>query len=235
MLVWRVEADGYSGGLDEDLEFAEWRNPRGRVLKQVPAALTGPDDPVLDRLDAYFDAVLPSRWLPTLSGLPGLADPRALLSPDFAELGAHLTATDGRVTGWEQDPARSVPHLVEACATAYGLGADAAAPYLMLLALPDPTDRNVKQWTGWKPARFKAAHTELAASGRVVQTTRARAGRTLFLPGPRQEAKEPRLPLERAKSSLLPYAREHRSTAHTAVVPCVPVPVLFERAWARRA
>ena len=68
-----------------------------------------------------------------------------------------------------------------------------------------------------------------------ARVPRARAGRTLFLPGPWQETKAPRLPLERAKSSLLPYAREHRSTAHTAVVPCVPVPVLFERAWVQRA
>ncbi|PKT69098.1 hypothetical protein CW362_31410 [Streptomyces populi] len=206
-----------------------------RHIRVDPAALTGPDDPVLDRLDAYFDAVLPSQWLPTLSGLPGLADLRALLSPDLAALGAHLAADEGRAAGWEQDPARGVPHLVEECASAYGLGTDAAVLYLTLLALPDPTDRNVKQWTGWKPARFKAAHTELAASGRVLSTTRARAGRTLFLPGPWQETKAPRLPLERAKFSSTPYAREHRSTAHTAVVPCAPVPVLFERAWAQRA
>ncbi|MFB7332735.1 hypothetical protein ACFC00_13905 [Streptomyces adustus] len=206
---------------------------RMRHIRVDPAELTGPDDPLLDRLDAYLDGVLPSQWLPGPSGLPGLADLRMLLSPDFAELGAHLTATDGRVTGWEQDPGRSVPRLVAECATAYGLGADEAALYLMLLALPDPTDRNVKQWTGWKPARFKAAHTELAASGRVIRADRARAGRTLFLPGPWQEAKAPRLPLERAKLRLLPNAREHRSTAHTAVVPQLPVPMLFERAWAR--
>ncbi|MFG2951997.1 hypothetical protein [Streptomyces adustus] len=206
---------------------------RVRHIRVDPAELTGPDDPLLDQLDAYLDGVMPSQWLPGPSGLPGLADLRMLLSPDFAELGAHLTAADGRVTGWEQDPGRSVPQLVTECATAYGLGADAAALYLMLLALPDPTDRNVKQWTGWKPARFKAAHTELAASGRVVRADRARAGRTLFLPGLWQEAKAPRLPLERAKLRLLPNAREHRSTAHTAVVPQLPVPMLLQRAWAR--
>ncbi|MFF4540046.1 hypothetical protein [Streptomyces aureus] len=214
-----------------------WRDDREytrvRHIRVDPAALTGPEDPLLDRLDAYLDGAQPSQWLPGPSGLPGLADLRMLLSPGFAELGAHLTADDGRVTGWEQHPGRSVPRLVEECSMAYGLGADAAALYLMLLALPDPTDRNVKQWTEWRPARFKAAHTELAASGRVIRADRARAGRTLFLPGPWQEAKAPRLPLERSKQQLLPNAREHRSTTHTAVVPHLPIPVLFERAWAQ--
>ncbi|MGW2827136.1 hypothetical protein ACWC24_40105 [Streptomyces sp. NPDC001443] len=236
-----VPASLESLGLDTHPALSRQSDPvftRVRHIRVDPAALTGPDDPLLDRLDAYLDDVLPSQWLPGPSGLPGLADLRMLLSPDFAELGAHLTADDDgraadRGTGWEQDPGRSVPHLVEECASAYGLGADTAALYLMLLALPDPTDRNVKQWTGWKPARFKAAHTELAASGRVIRADRARAGRTLFLPGPWQEAKAPRLPLERSKLGLLPNAREHRSTAHTAVVPHMPIPVLFERAWAR--
>lgn len=215
-----------------------------RHIRVDPAALTGADDPLLDRLDAYLDSVLPSQWLPASHGLPGLVDLRTLLSADFEALGEHLAADsaadsaadptvgEGRLTGWEQDPSRSVPHLVDTCRTEYGLGADAAALYLMILALPDPTDRNVRQWTAWKPARFKAAHAELAGSGRVVRADRARAGRTLFLPGAWQETKAPRLPVERAKFRLLPHAREHRSTAHTAVVPTMPVPVLFERAWA---
>ncbi|WP_328670736.1 hypothetical protein [Streptomyces sp. NBC_00328] len=48
MPVWRVEADGYSGGLDEDLEFVAWRDPRGRALKKLPAALEG--HPELERM-----------------------------------------------------------------------------------------------------------------------------------------------------------------------------------------
>ncbi|MFF3333430.1 hypothetical protein ACFYWX_28420 [Streptomyces sp. NPDC002888] len=203
-----------------------------RHIRVDPALLTGADDPVLCRLEEYLDSVLPSQWLPAPYGLPGLVDLRTLLSADFAALGEHLAAEEGRDSGWEQDPSRSVPHLVEECRRSYGLGADAAALYLMVLALPDPTDRNVRQWTAWKNARFKAAHTELAASGRVGRADRARAGRTLFLPGAWQETKAPRLPVERAKFQLLPHAKEHRSTAHTAVVPMMPVPVLFERAWA---
>ncbi|MFE5484683.1 hypothetical protein [Streptomyces sp. NPDC056527] len=205
-----------------------------RHLRVDPAALRGPDDPLLDTLDAYLDSVLPSQWLPSPSGLPALADLRLLLSDDFAALGEHL-ATDGeRTPGWEQDPTRSVPHLVEECAKAFGLSGDAAALYLMLLALPDPTDRSVKAWTGWKPARFKEAEAELGASGRVLRAVRPRAGRSLFLPGAWQERKPPRLPIEVSKLGLLPLAREHRSTSHMAAVPSAPLPTLFTRAWEMR-
>lgn len=205
-----------------------------RHLRVDPAALKGADDPLLDTLDAYLDSVLPSQWLPSPSGLPALADLRLLLSDDFAALGEHLASDGERPPGWEQDPTRSVPHLVEECAKAFGLSEDAAALYLMLLALPDPTDRNVKAWTGWKPTRFKEAEAELGASGRVLRAVRPRAGRSLFLPGAWQERKPPRLPIEVAKLGLLPLAREHRSTSHMAAVSSAPLPTLFTRAWERR-
>ncbi|MEU2060919.1 hypothetical protein [Streptomyces sp. NPDC013455] len=202
-----------------------------RHLRVDPAALTGPGDPLLDTLDAYLDSVLPSQWLPAPSGLPALADLRLLLSDDFAALGEHLVTDGERPPGWEQHPVRSVPHLVEDCARTLGLGEDAASLYLMLLALPDPTDRNVRVWTGWKPRRFREAEAELGASGRVLRAVRPRAGRSLFLPGAWQERKPPRLPIEASKLTWLPLAREHRSTSHLAAVPSVPLPTLFTRAW----
>ncbi|WP_149260813.1 hypothetical protein [Actinomadura sp. K4S16] len=200
-------------------------------LRVDPAAVKGPDDPLLDLLDDYYDATLPSQVVPSGSGLPALADLRLLLSDDFAALGAHLAADADLAPGWEQHPARSVPHLVEECAETHRLGEDAAALYLMLLALPDPSDRNVKEWTGWKPARFKAAAAELGDSGLVLNAARARAGRSLFVPGAWREYKAPRLPIEVPKIRLMPLADERRSLASTAVVPSGPVPVLFERAW----
>ncbi|GAA2061093.1 hypothetical protein GCM10009801_03150 [Streptomyces albiaxialis] len=203
-----------------------------RRLRVDPALLKGADDPLLDALDAYLDSVLPSQWLPTPAGLPALADLRLLLDDGFAVLGEHLRADPSAAPGgWEQDPTRSVPHLVAECAARHGLDEDAAALYLMLLALPDPTDRNVKQWTGWKPARFKAACDALDGTGLVVRTVRPRAGRTLFLRGPWQETKPPRLPVESGRRALLPLTAEHRATAHMAAVPSCPVPELFVRAW----
>ncbi|CAM5248332.1 hypothetical protein GCM10010329_08600 [Streptomyces spiroverticillatus] len=215
-----------------------------RNVRVDPALLAGPADPVLDGLDGYLDSVLPSQWVPASNGLPGTADLRVLLSPEFGELGRALEAESERhpeegqeggpegASGWAQDPTRSAPHVVAACAEGYGLGADAASYFLMLAVLPDPTDRMVKQWTGWKPARFKAAKEELAASGRVLAASRTRAGRSLFVPGQWLGRKTPRLPVEASKARLLgPYMAEHRSTAHLVTVPHGPVAALFE-GWA---
>ncbi|MBQ0867698.1 hypothetical protein [Streptomyces sp. RK75] len=200
-----------------------------RHVSVDPDQLSGADDPVLEALDTYLDSVLPSQWLPTPSGLPALADLRLLLSEDFAALGAHLAADAEQPPGWEQYPVRSVPQLVTRCAEQHGLSEDAAALQLMLLALPDPTDRRVKAWTDWKPARFKEAAAELAATPLVLLATRPRAGRSLFVPGLWHERTSPRLPLEAAKLPHLPQAANHRSTSHLAVVPSMPVPLLFER------
>lgn len=130
-------------------------------------------------------------------------------------------------SGYAQDPTVSVPGLVTEVASAHRLGEDAAALYLQLLALPDPTDRNRARWTGWKPARAKRARTELAASGLVVEAKRPRAGRSLFLPCGWRDLKAPALPVETWKEGLYPVA-DHRTT-----LPLLPVPELFARAWDR--
>ncbi|MFF8807881.1 DNA-binding protein [Streptomyces omiyaensis] len=142
------------------------------------------------------------------------------------------TAEDG--TWWPQDPTRSVPALVAEAAEAHGLGADAATLYLMLLALPDPTDRNTARWTGWKPARLKAARAELAATDLVVSAVRARAGRSLFLPGAWVEQPAPALPVEHWKLSLFGVPAGGRPVLGQ-LVPAEPVAELYARAWRRIA
>ncbi|WP_328952631.1 hypothetical protein [Kitasatospora purpeofusca] len=203
---------------------------RWHVLAR-PGLLTGADDPALDALDDYYDRLKPSQARPAGSGLPALADLRILLSGDLEALGHHLAADADRAPGWEQDPRRSAPDVVAACASALDLPTDAAALYLMLLALPDPTDRQVRQWTGWTPAALKAAQQRLCATGRVVTARRPRAGRTLFLPGPWLDLKAPRLPVEAAKLAHLTLAPERASTAHTVLVPTRPLPTVFTTAW----
>ncbi len=151
--------------------------------------------------------------------------------PAFARLLADPGApaageTDQDGTWWPQDPSRSVPDLVAEVAGTHGLGADAATLYLMLLALPDPTDRDTARWTGWKPARLKAARAELAATDLVVSAVRARAGRSLFLPGAWSEQKRLGLPVEQWKLPMYgPFL--------SALVPVEPVAELFARAWRR--
>ncbi|MBK3566239.1 DNA-binding protein [Streptomyces sp. MBT62] len=158
-------------------------------------------------------------------------DPRfAALLADPGEPMAGACDKDG--TWWPQDPGRSVPDLVTEAAKEYGIGEDAATLYLMLLAMPDPTDRTTARWTGWKPARLKAARAELAATDLVVEATRTRAGRSLFLPGGWAEQPSPRVPLERWKLPLFDLVNgEHASLG--VIVPTEPAADLYRRAWQR--
>ncbi|WP_330173122.1 DNA-binding protein [Streptomyces sp. NBC_01498] len=138
---------------------------------------------------------------------------------------------------WPQDPARSVPDLVGEAAKEYGIGEDAAVLYLMLLAMPDPTDRNTARWSGWPSrrggaARLKAARAELAATDLVVEAGRARAGRSLFLPGGWTDPGSPVLPLEQWKLPLYGVVVGGKA-ALGVIVPTEPVADLYRRAWRR--
>ncbi|GAA0937293.1 DNA-binding protein [Actinocorallia libanotica] len=156
----------------------------------------------------------------------------AALLADPGDPAAGERAADG--TWWPQDPTRSVPDLVAGAAERYGLSADAAAVYLMLLAMPDPTDRDTVRWTGWKPARLKAARAELAVTDLVVEAKRSRAGRSLFLPCGWMELPSPHVPLEEWKLSSFPLAGTAKAKAPLGVVaPTAPVADLYREAWRR--
>ncbi|MFJ2761266.1 hypothetical protein [Streptomyces prasinus] len=181
-----------------------------------PAGLAGPDDPAFGLVEGTVGR----------HGTGDLLALRALLGEETDAL-ASAGAPDGSPHHPAQDPTRAVPDLVAEAVDALGLSADAAALYLMLLALPDPTDRNCVRWTEWKPARVKKARAELAATDLVVEAKRSRAGRTLFLPCGWLERGAPGLPLETWKERLYPVAGSARTLPH------LPVPALFAAAWAR--
>ncbi|MEV7771035.1 hypothetical protein [Kitasatospora sp. NPDC086791] len=185
-----------------------------------PAGLSGPDDPLLDLLEGLSD----SYWFPVER-----AAIESVLRGGTERLAASASgvASSGDAPAWLQDPQLSAPELVAEVARVHGLGEDAAALYLQLLALPDPTDRNVARWTGWKPARLKRARAELAATELVLTAKRSRAGRSLFLPGGWQEARSPALPAETWKAAL------YDLPTHQPVLVPLPVPELFARAWQR--
>lgn len=190
---------------------------------------------------AFLDADGQDPYLPALrldeDGAPFPAEVTLRLARD-ARFAALLADPGDPVAGerlkdgtwYPQDPARSAPELVTEVAKEYGLGEDAAALYLMLLALPDPTDRNTARWTGWKPARLKAARAELAATDLVVEASRTRAGRSLFLPGGWEILPSPRLPLEQWKLPLYGVLVE---AGLRILVPTEPAPDLYRRAWQR--
>ncbi|MGW0767656.1 hypothetical protein [Streptomyces sp. NPDC002676] len=197
----------------EAIALRPWYRDTEGVLVR-PAALSGPDDPAFGLLEGLTG---PARG-------HGLRALRTLLGEELAR--AVAAGAEGP-SGYAQDPTVTVPALVSEAATTLGLGQDAAALYLQLLALPDPTDRNCAQWTGWKPARIKKARAELAATDLVVEAKRPRAGRTLFLPCGWRDLKSPALPVETWKEGLYPVHD------HGRAIPLLPVPELFTRAWDR--
>ncbi|MEO3788226.1 DNA-binding protein [Actinocorallia sp. B10E7] len=136
-------------------------------------------------------------------------------------------------TWWPQDPSRSVPDLVVEASELYGLSSDAAIVYLMLLAMPDPTDKHTARWTGWKPARLKAACVELAATDLVVEARRSRAGRSLFLPGGWNAVRAPHPPQEEWKLPLYGLEAGASQPPLGVLVPAEPVADLYRRAWWR--
>ncbi|MCX5379506.1 hypothetical protein [Streptomyces sp. NBC_00091] len=152
----------------------------------------------------------------------------------LARLAARAADTPVPEGGYEANPALSAPELVAEVAEALGVGADAAALYLQLLALARPTDRSVRRWNGWTAARHKAAQAQLLASGAVESDKRARAGRTLFLPDQWTELKAPHLPVEHAKLAAH-LASASGTTLHAPLLRLLaPLPPheLFARAWA---
>lgn len=207
-------ADGLTR-LGDALVLRPWYGDTEKTLVRT-AGLTGADDPVFGLLEGLVGA----------GRGHCLAAVRALLGEDL-EQAVLAGSVPGGFTGYAQDPARSVPELVAEVAATHGLGEDAAALYLQLLALPDPTDRDRTRWTGWTPGRSKKARTELAATGLVLEAKRSRAGRTLFLPCGWHEFKAPALPVETWKEPLYPLRDRTRA------VPLLPVPALFARAWDR--
>jgi hypothetical protein len=184
----------------------------------VRPGLVGEEDrPLL----AAVAEITGDQWLPV--ALDTLADDRlaaacAAAAPDGTDPAAA-----------PQDPTVTVPHLVREVAAKLGLDEDPAVLYLQLLALPDPTDANTARWTGWKPARLKAARAALAATDLVLTAKRARAGRSLFLPGGWLALNRPHLPLESWKAPMFGFT----DTPTGVVVPREPLADLFARAWQR--
>ncbi|MFF3867717.1 hypothetical protein [Micromonospora sp. NPDC001898] len=198
-----------------------------------PSPALRPDLLDADGTDPYLPALRSdaAKPYPMEVALRLVREPRfAALLGDPGEPAGGARAADG--TWWPQDPTRSVPDLVAEVAGEHGLGADAAAVYLMLLAMPDPTDRNTARWTGWKPARLKAARAELAGTDLVIEASRSRAGRSLFLPGRWLERGGGQSPIEGWKVTLFDLAPD--GTAGLGVtVPLEPAAGLYLRAWQR--
>lgn len=188
-----------------------------------PAAVTGPE--VWQRVQEVAD----------------LTEELGRVAPLLAGGGLDRMMTRSRsgavpAGAYEADPRQSCPELVARAADELGTGPDAAALYLQLAALAAPTDRNVRRWNGWTAKRHAGVRAELLATGAVVEAKRARAGRTLFLPGEWSDLKAPHLPLETAKLATHQARPLWGSEIHAPfgrILPTAPLHEMFEDAWTR--
>lgn len=159
---------------------------------------------------------------------------RALTEGHMDELIADLQQAphqEAAAAGNPYDPCVSAPELVTQVADTLGIPQDSARYFLQIAALPNPTDKNVRAWNGWKPKQLTNAATPLVERGLVVQENR-RAGRTRFLPGD-WLPKTKLMPLmEEAKTPLyLIWNTPKPQPVVRGCPPLVPLPVLFHRAW----
>ena len=161
----------------------------------------------------------------------------AIRSPGFQKLAKAIVAETVPQGQWPQNPGYTAPAVVQAIRKKHKLGEDAAGLYAQLLALPDPTTANLCPWNGWTAGRLKNAAAELVGRKLVLEASRARSGRSLFLPGEWVELKAPWLPIERWKLAHLVELDMDPHDPWPGGGPLVlrPFEDLFAAAWRRVA
>ncbi|MEU1791294.1 hypothetical protein ABZ553_36570 [Streptomyces sparsogenes] len=156
-----------------------------------------------------------------------------LRGPACARIVERIESAPLPVGAYEANPAASAPEVVARVAGSLGVEEDPAALYLQLLALPAPTDRNVRVWNGWKADRHQKAAAVLVERGLVVEDKRPRAGRKVFLPGEWIHAKKPYQPMEAWKAELIGVRRSYNGRLENPLpLPTRTLPELFGQAWA---
>ncbi|MBT2402911.1 MULTISPECIES: hypothetical protein [unclassified Streptomyces] len=149
---------------------------------------------------------------------------QAWLAETLEPVSAHREFT-AFLADWVASPGDLPADLVRrirASTRAAGLGA--ASPHRPQRAGMERVDRCTHQ----------AVQAELAASGAVVTDKRARAGRTVFVPGPWTELKASHLPLDAAKLDLLLAVDSYRKEPYgpyARLLSPLPLHELFARAW----
>jgi hypothetical protein len=147
-----------------------------------------------------------------------------LLSKECEALVARIEKSPVPAGSFEANPLLSVKGTVEKLADAAGVDANAAALYLQMLALPNPTKKAILRWNSWKPADYDAAAAALTKKKLVIEGERERAGRDIFLPGG-WEKKSRGVSMETYKLALYEKGSDGKIQG--------PVHALFERAFAR--
>ncbi|TWT63842.1 hypothetical protein Pan54_46010 [Rubinisphaera italica] len=126
-----------------------------------------------------------------------------LNSPGYEKISHAILGGTLSEDQWPQNPLLTAPKTVAGIQKKLKLSEDAAVLYAQVLALPDPTTANVRQWNDWTAARYKKAAGELVEKELVLDAKRSRAGRSIFLPGEWLDLKAPWLPIEAWKKDHL--------------------------------
>lgn len=166
---------------------------------------------------------------------PIIAVTALVKSPGFQKLAKAIVPGNVDKGNWPHQPLHSAPDVVKEIGKKLKLGEEAAVLYAQLLALPDPTSANLVIWNQWAPAQLKKAAAELVKRKLVLEATRARSGRSIFLPGEWSDLKAPWLPIESWKlAHLVEYDMECNEPC-PAGGPMVfrPYEELFAAAWKR--
>lgn len=239
-------------------QYAEDEHNRLREMLGVPSR--DPEDRSEQSFEVgRFTLEQETRWdrlYIDLSTITDLNDPDLALSRDMCiaagqnmDTVAAATLRLGGVFGlyaqWLRQPGAGDPHdplvaapgVVAEVVAELSVSEDAARYYLQLLALPDPTDANVRRWNGWKKADITRAGAELVAAGVVVEGKRARSGRGFFLPGGWAEANSPHPPMElwkvNAFQMVTPVTRTKYEPMLRVPMAPVPPPEWFADRWER--
>lgn len=160
-----------------------------------------------------------------------------LQSKGFEAIRDRVKNTDLQAGQYDSNPLHSAPKLVATVAKKHKVSEEAAALYLQLLALADPTTANLKKWNDWSAAQITKAGKELLGKKLVLQAKRSRAGRNLFIPGGWEAFKLPHLPIESWKLPLFQVERSESLSRPNMplnrILPLQPIPDLFQAAWKR--
>jgi hypothetical protein len=156
-------------------------------------------------------------------------------SPGFQKLAKAILAPGVEKGKWPQNPLLTSADVVKEIRKKHKLGDEAAALYAQLLALPDPTSANINQWNKWTAAQAKKAAAELVSRKLVLEASRARSGRSIFLPGEWSDLKAPWLPIETWKlGHLVEYDMDPKEPCPAGGPMALrPYEDLFAAAWKR--
>jgi hypothetical protein len=231
--VGKTKSDGKDGlaRVDEGLMVAAGLDALHQaVVAFRPAKLKGEGD--LARLLGILGSNAGEQNFLLSGPLPVIA---VIKGPGFQKLVKAILAKNLSAGQWPQNPLHTAAEVVAGIRKKNKLGEDAAVLYAQLLAVPDPTSANICAWNGWASAQFKKAAAELVGRKFVLEATRARAGRSIFLPGEWSELKAPWLPIETWKLAHLAEVGMNWREPCPLGGPLVlrPYEDLFAAAWQR--